>query len=110
MKQNEKLNRWLIILALVLVTAVISSLAIINDIRFNDDRKTIIHEIASRDSVECEQLDSISALLNKIITLHDSINNCQKEYDEIMIHDMDTIKQSLNHIKRTEHQILNSSK
>ena len=106
MKQNSRLT----ILALVLMAVSILFLAIRNDSRFNDDRKVKTSEIASRDSIEYEQMDSISATLNNVIIQLDSIENTQKGYEGNVISDMDSIKQLLKYLGRTERQILNSIK
>lgn len=106
MKQNSRL----VILASVVMAVLVLFLTIRNDNRFNNDRIVKVSGIASRDSIKCEQMDSIIATMNKVAIKMDSIDNYKKEYEEIVISDMDTIKQLLKYIGRTERQILNSVK
>lgn len=110
MKQNEKWNNRFIILALVVAAGFVFFLVIRNDARFNDSRNVQAHENAIRDSLECEHIDCLLSTLNKVTVRLDSMYSSQKGNCEIVIRDMDTIKQSLNQISRTGRQILNSTK
>ena len=110
MKQNVKWNSKVISLALVVVVIFIFLLTIRNYARFNDNRNVEAREDAIRDSIECDHIDCLSSTLNNVTTQLDSIKNNQNMGNEIVARDMDSIKQSLKHIERTERQILNSIK
>lgn len=107
---NEKWKGRITILALIVLSVFIFFLTFRNDCRYNEVRRDESSDNAVRDSLAYEQRDIIASTLNKVTVRLDSMYSSQKGDCEIVIRDMDTIKQSLNQISRTGRQILNSTK
>ena len=110
MSMNEKWKSRIIILALIVVSAFIFFLAFRNDCRYNEVRRIEAIDNVVRDSLVYKQREIVTSTLNKVTVRLDSIYINQKGDYEMVIRDMDTIKQSLNQIGRTGRQILNSTK
>lgn len=100
----------IIILALAILCAAIVFIAIRNDIRFNKERKESVRQKESLDSTARTQADSLMVILNNVTDRLDSIRYDQKESNEIMKRDIDSIKISLEHITRIKQQRLNTKK
>ncbi len=100
----------IIIFALCIMCAAIIFLTVRNDVRFNEELKEEIRQKTKLDSTACSQTYSLTALLNNVTDQLDSIRYDQKESNEIMKRDIDSIKSSLEHITRTKQQRLNTKK
>lgn len=81
----------IVILALGILGAAIVFLAIRNDIRFNKARKQEVRQKASLDSTARTQADSLTAILNNVSDLLDSIRRVQHEHNDMMKRDVDFI-------------------
>ena len=97
-------------LVLFLFIIAIFSLAIIKDNRFNRKRIVDACEVNKRDSLECEQMNRLSEQLNEITVQLDSISSVQNANNVNEIQDIDSIKATLNQIKRTGQRIINLMK
>lgn len=100
----------IVIFALCIMCAAIIFLTVRNDVRFNEELKEEIRQKTKLDSTARSQTYSLTALLNNVTVQLDSIRYNQKESNEIMKRDIDSIKSSLEHITRTKQQRLNTKK
>lgn len=99
-----------VILALAVLCLAIVFLAIRNDVRFIEERKQKVRQKASLDSTARTQTDSLTSVLKNVSNQLDSIRCAQNEHNDMMKRDIDSIKSSLDQIKRIERQKLNSKK
>lgn len=100
----------IMVLALIILCAVIAILTIRNDSHYCEERQNEANRIACQDLSARKQMDSLSTILNDLMTQLDSIRYLQKENIEIVNRDFDSINKSLDKIRKIEQQKINSKK
>lgn len=106
MKNADKI----VVLALIIICAAIAFLTIRNDRHYNNERQSEASRIASQDSFTRKQMDSLSTMLNEVTNQLDSLCCFQKENNEIVNRDIESIKESLDKIGRIKQQKTNLKK
>ena len=102
-----KRKQLFFVCGLVILLMVILQLSIRNDCRFNEDRYIDVIESQKRDSLEREQMNRLSEQLNEVKIQLDSISSIQNTNNVNEIQNIDSIKASLNQIKRTGQRMIN---
>lgn len=105
----KKRNSFVVLVLGVLIVVIIA-LSIINDYRFNEERRMMGRETVAMDSLMLKQIDSVIVLLNNITVELDSIQGTEKENNVIETQNIDTIKSLLSEIKMTSQNILSPKK
>lgn len=105
----KKRNSFVVLVLGVLIVVIIV-LSIINDNRFNEERRMMGRETVAMDSLMLKQIDSVIVLLNNITVELDSIQGTEKENNVIETQNIDTIKSLLSEIKMTSQNILSPKK
>lgn len=105
----KKRNSFVVLVLGVLIVVIIA-LSIINDYRFNEERRIMGRETDAMDSLMLKQIDSVIVLLNNITVELDSIQGTEKENNVIETQNIDTIKSLLSEIKMTSQNILSPKK
>lgn len=103
-------NKYIVPIALMVLTTVIIFLTVRNDCLFNEMKDSENCEIARKDSIERNQIDNISSILKEAVFQLDSINRIQKENNEIEAKNSKSIQETLKQIEKNEIKILNSKK
>lgn len=98
-----------VILLLVLVVIVVI-LSIKNDISFNEERYLGERKIEKLDSLTSEQLNSLSVKVDEIRVRMDSLRKNQRSLNDVEFQHYESLRQSLNHVKRVQEQQLKASK
>ena len=73
----KKRNSFVVLVLGVLIVVIIA-LSIINDYRFNEERRIMGRETDAMDSLMLKQIDSVIVLLNNITVQLDSIQGTEK--------------------------------
>ncbi len=105
-----KRTQLYIVMGLVILMMAIFILAMRNDCRFNEEKSIDAIVNRKRDSLEREQMNRISEQLNEVTIQLDSINSIQNTNNVNEIQIINSIKASLNQIKRTGQRIINLMK
>lgn len=105
-----KRTQLYLVCGLVILLMTILLLSIRNDCCFNEDRYIDAIENQKRDSLEIEQMNRLSERLNEITVQLDSIRSVQNTNNVNEILDIDSIKATLNQIKRTGQRMINLMK
>lgn len=105
----KKRNSFVVLVLGVLIVVIIA-LSIINDYRFNEERRMMGRETVAMDSLMLKQIDSVIVLLNNITVELDSIQGTEKENNVIETQNIGTIKSLLSEIKMTSQNILSPKK
>ena len=104
---NVCMKQRIYICVLCATLLVIIFLSIEKDNHYNRLREMDAIEAVKQDSLLRMQIDTIIVLLNKITVQLDSINDMQKEYNELEQLNIDTVKRSLGQLNRIGRRILN---
>lgn len=102
--------RLYIVFGLVILLMALFLLAMKNDCRFNEDRYIDAIENRKRDSLEREQMNRLSEQLNEITVQLDSISSVQNTNNVNEFQNIESIKATLNQIKRTGQRMINLMK
>lgn len=105
-----KSMRLYIVFGLVILLMALFLLAMKNDCRFNEDRYIDAIENRKRDSLEREQMNRLSEQLNEITVQLDSISSVQNTNNVNEFQNIESIKATLNQIKRTGQRMINLMK
>ena len=93
------------VIAMILLSASIICLAIVNDRRYNTERHNDASEKAMAERSVRNQSDSLSTKLQEITVRLDSINGVLKDTKETENRNMESVNQSLGRIEKTGNQI-----
>ena len=102
-----KSMRLYIVFGLVILLMALFLLAMKNDCRFNEDRYIDAIENRKRDSLEREQMNRLS---DEITVQLDSISSVQNTNNVNEFQNIESIKATLNQIKRTGQRMINLMK
>ena len=101
-----KSMRLYIVFGLVILLMALFLLAMKNDCRFNEDRYIDAIENRKRDSLEREQMNRLSEITVQL----DSISSVQNTNNVNEFQNIESIKATLNQIKRTGQRMINLMK
>jgi len=106
----KTMHRYIVLALVILLLVMLHLLSMRNDCRFNEDRYIDAIENQKRDSLELEQINRLSEQLNEVTIKLDSISSVLNNSNVNEIQNINSIKASLNQIKKTEQRIINLMK
>lgn len=98
----------ILLLLVLIVTIVILSFK--NDNRFNEERSLEVRRTERHDSLTNEQLNGLGIKINEIKVQMDSLREDQRYFNDVESQHYESLKQSLNQVKRMQKQQIKATK